>query len=79
MCAEQPQATPPGASLQLSSHAERGETVASTHGRPVAHLVPARNAREEAVRRFRSERAKLPPIRMSLEELLAARHEGHRY
>lgn len=69
---------------QLLNAVEQGETVTITrHGRPIAHLIPAdireRAAREEAVRRFRAERAKWPPVEVSLEELLAARHEGHRF
>lgn len=62
---------------------ERGETVVITrHGEPVAHLVPApsqdRAKRERAVERFRQRRAAWKPVVFSLEEILAARHEGHR-
>ena len=69
---------------QLLSSVERGETIAITrHGRPTAHLVPAeaqeRAARRAAVERFEAQRAKWKGAGMSIEEILAARHEGHRY
>ena len=69
---------------QLLSAVERGETIAITrHGKPVAHLVPAqrqdRAARKAAVERFKVWRASWKGIGMSLEEILAARHEEHRY
>ena len=62
---------------------ERGETVAITrHGKAVAHLVPAvaqgRANRERAVERFRQRRAGWERVSFSTEEILAARHEGHR-
>ena len=69
---------------RLLSEVEHGETIAITrHGKPIAHLVPAeaqaRAGRRAAVERFESWRAKWNGIDMSLEEILAARHEGHRY
>lgn len=69
---------------QLPSSVERGETIAITpHGRPIVHLVPAeaqeRAARRAAVERFEAQRAKWKGAGMSIEELLSARHEGHRY
>ncbi len=69
---------------QLLSEVEHGETIAITrHGKPIAHLVPAeaqeRAGRRAAVERFESWRAGWKGIDMSLEEILAARHEGHRY
>ncbi len=69
---------------QLLSAVERGETIAITrHGKPIAHLIPAqareRAAREEAVERFRSRRAGWERIEMSIEDILSARHEGHRF
>ncbi len=62
---------------------EHGETVSITrHGRPVAHLVPApaqdRASRHAAVERFRQRRASWERVDFSTEEILAARHEGHR-
>ena len=69
---------------QLLSEVEHGETIAITrHGKPIAHLVPAeaqkRATRRAAVERFEAWRATWKGIDMSLEEILDARHEGHRY
>jgi prevent-host-death family protein len=63
---------------------EQGETVAITrNGKPIAHLVPVpdqdRIARKEAVNRFLRWRANQPPTDITLEEILAWRHEGHRF
>ena len=63
---------------------EDGETVAITrHGKTVAHLVPARDQeqaeRDAAVDRFLEIRRRWAPTGMTEEEILAARHEGHRY
>ena len=68
---------------ELLRSVERGESIAITrHGRRVAHLLPAaaqeRAAFKSAVDRFRRRRARWPRIRMSTDEILAARHEGHR-
>ena len=68
---------------ELLRAVEHGETVAITrHGKPVAHLVPARAQdranRERAVERFRQRRAGWKRVAFSTEEILAARHEGHR-
>ena len=62
---------------------EQGETVAITrHGEPVAYLVPAptqdRANRERVVERFRQRRAGWERVAFSTEEILGARHEGHR-
>ncbi len=62
---------------------ESGETIAITrHGKPVAHLVPApaqdRANRESAVDRFRRRRAGWERVAFSTDEILAARHQGHR-
>ena len=69
---------------QLLSSVERGETIAITrHGKPIAHLVPAdaqdRAARRAAVERFEAQRATWRDAGMSVEEILDARHAGHRY
>lgn len=69
---------------ELLRAAERGETVAITRrGRPVAHLIPApdqeRARRKEAVARFRARRRRWRRIDMSTAEILAARHESHRW
>jgi prevent-host-death family protein len=67
---------------QLLDDVEAGETIVITrHGRPIARLVPdeaRRNAEAaaavEAIRALRKGTGK-----MSLEEILDARHEGHKY
>ena len=69
---------------ELLRAVEFGETVAITrHGRAIAHLVPARRqeliSHKEAVGRFRAWRRRRRPVKMSTEEILAARHEGHRW
>jgi prevent-host-death family protein len=67
---------------RLIREVERGETVIITrHGKPVAKLAPVDDQRRaevaEAIERIKALRRRLPKI--PLEELLAARHEGHRY
>ena len=62
---------------------EHGETIAITrHGKTSAHLIPARGQeqaeRDAAVERFLKERASWEPTGMTREEILAARHAGHR-
>ena len=68
---------------QLLRDVEHGETVAITrHGKTIAHLVPAQAQeqadREAAVDRFLERRAGWAPTGMSRDEIMAARHEGHR-
>ncbi len=68
---------------QLLSAVERGESFAITrHGRAVAHLVPAASvdglARRAAVKRFLERRRQWARADFSTDEILAARHEGHR-
>ena len=67
---------------QLLDDIERGETIVIIrHGRAIARLVPEddmrRQGRGEAVERLKALRATMPQVR--LEELLAMRHEGHKY
>lgn len=62
---------------------ERGETIAITrHGKTIAHLVPVHvqesAARKQAVERFRQCRAGWGRFTLTTDEILAARHEGHR-
>ena len=62
--------------------AERGETVVITrHGKPVAQLGPVEDRKRpdaaEIMRRMEALRRRLPKV--SLEEILAWRHEGHGY
>ena len=80
---------------ELLRTVERGETIAITrHGKAVAHLVPAENQeraqsvpsedqerarRKAAVAHFMRLRSQWKPTGMSREEILAARHEGHRF
>ena len=68
---------------ELLRAVELGETVAITrHGETVAHVVPAgtgENAgRSQAVARFRRRRSLWRPASMSIEDILRARHDGHR-
>ena len=69
---------------ELLRNAEQGETIGITrHGKTIAHLVPAeeqdRTQRKKAVDEFRRRRAQWPKVSVSLEEILAWRHEGHRF
>ena len=61
---------------------ERGDTLIITrHGKPIARMVPEVDLRQAEFDRVIAEieefRRTMPPI--PLEELLSARHEGHRY
>ena len=65
---------------QLLDEVERGETILITrHGRPVARLVPEADRRLEeigqAVASIRALRRHTGKI--TVEEILSARHEGH--
>ena len=67
---------------RLLRAAERGESVIITrHGKPVAQLGPVQEPRgfdmAEAMAGLAALRRRLPKI--PLEELLSARHEGHKY
>jgi prevent-host-death family protein len=67
---------------QLLSAVEHGESFTITrHGRPVAHLVPAIDQRRAGTQRTMEQiatfRATMPS--MTLADVLASRHEGHRY
>ena len=80
---------------ELLRTVERGETIAITRrGKAVAHLIPAqgqeraqpvptedqeRARRKAAVAHFMRLRSQWKPTGMSREEILAARHEGHRF
>jgi len=61
---------------------ERGETIIITrHGKPIARIVPEADRRQAELDRVMAEieefRQTMP--RIPLEELLAARHEGHKH
>ena len=67
---------------RLLRAAERGETVVITrHGRPVAKLAPVEDQRRKSVaevmKRMEALRRRLPKV--SLDEILAWRHGGHKY
>ena len=68
---------------QILRTVERGETVVITrHGKKIAHIVPAadqeRASRLEAMERLKKTRSELGGIKMSINEILEARHAGHR-
>ena len=68
---------------ELLRAVEHGETIAITrHGRAVAHLIPAcaqdHATCRGAVEHFRQRRAGWKRVAFSTDEILAARHEGHR-
>ena len=81
----QVQATEAKARLaELLRTVEGGETVVITrHGKKIAHLVPAaeqeRAERRAAVERFLKQRATWEKTGLTRDEILALRHEGHRY
>lgn len=61
---------------------EQGETVIITrHGKPVAKLAPIEDQRRanvaEVMKRMEALRRRLPKV--PLDEILAWRHEGHKY
>ena len=68
---------------QLLDDVERRETILITrHGRPIARLVPETDLRRAAIdqavgnlRAMRQDQAN----KLTLEKILAMRHEGHRY
>ncbi|MYE02288.1 MAG: type II toxin-antitoxin system prevent-host-death family antitoxin [Alphaproteobacteria bacterium] len=68
---------------ELLRTVERGETVAITrHGQTVAHMIPVpevdRASRKQAVADFRRRRSEWQSAGMSIEDILEARHLGHR-
>lgn len=67
--------------LRLLDDVERGETIVITrHGRPIARLLPEGRRQAEidaALADLRALRAQVG--RLTTEEILAARHEGHKY
>ena len=67
---------------QILDEVERGETVRITrHGRPIARIVPETNRRQaeidSAIANIRALRPRTGKI--TAEELLSFRHEGHNY
>ena len=68
---------------QLLDEVERGETILITrHGKPIARLVPEIDRRQaevrQAVANLRALR-KGKTGKLTLEEILTSRHEGHQY
>ena len=68
---------------ELLRTVERGETVVITrHGKKIAHIVPAidqeRAERRKAIDNLKRVRSETGGIKMSVDEILEARHEGHR-
>jgi prevent-host-death family protein len=66
----------------LLDEVERGETLVITrHGKPIARIFPEAEARREQVGRALADleafRKTMPP--MSVEEILSARREGHKF
>lgn len=62
---------------------ERGESYAITrHGQTIAHLLPAvmtdQDARRAALARFRAKRDSWERGKFTTQDILDARHEGHR-
>ena len=67
---------------QLLDEVERGETIVITrHGRPIARSVPDAERRQEEIDRAIAsiEGLRRRTGKDDIEELLSARHEGHRY
>jgi prevent-host-death family protein len=66
----------------LLDDVERGETLVITrHGKPIARLVPDEAGQkadvEQAIAKIRELRKTFG--KMSIEEIIASKHEGHRY
>jgi prevent-host-death family protein len=67
---------------QLLDEVERGETVIITrHGRAIARLVPEAARRQEEIEKAIDGIKAIRKCtgKISLEDLLSARHEGHKY
>jgi len=69
---------------EILGDVERGEAIDITrHGKTIARIVPSHSPDREQVRRaiedLRKFRESLPQTGITLEDILKARHEGHRY
>ncbi len=67
---------------QLLDAVENGETIVITrHGRPIARLVPDQESRKAAVAKAIDGIMELRTRtgKVTLQELLDARHDGHKY
>jgi prevent-host-death family protein len=67
---------------QLLDDVERGETLIITrHGKPIARLVPEEKSQQKTFDEVRAELMELRKHtgRATVAEILAWRHEGHKY
>jgi prevent-host-death family protein len=67
---------------QILDEVERGETIIITrHGRRIARIVPeASNQAAEVGKTFEQIRSLARTVQdLTMEDILSARHEGHRY
>jgi prevent-host-death family protein len=67
---------------RILDQVERGETIVITrHGRAIARIVPEAHRRQEEIDKAIAAIKALRGAtgRISLDELLSARHEGHKY
>ena len=67
---------------QLLTDVERGETVVITrHGRPIARLVPETDRRQAEMERLVKEIREFGKRngKITVEELISSKHEGHKY
>ena len=67
---------------QLLDEVERGETIIITrHGRPIARIVPEASQRQQEIDQAMAdiEELRKDTGKVSIEEILAWRHEGHKY
>ena len=67
---------------QILDQVERGETIVITrHGRAIARIVPEAHRRQEEIDKAIAgiKTVRRNTGRISLEELLSSRHEGHKY
>ncbi len=67
---------------QLLDDVERGDTIVITrHGRPIARIVPEADRRQQeigkAIEGIKALRKRTGKI--TVDDLLSARHEGHKY
>jgi prevent-host-death family protein len=66
----------------LLDDVERGETLIITrHGKPIARIVPEADRRQEEVDKAIEEikALRLRTGKITVEELISAKHEGHKY
>jgi prevent-host-death family protein len=69
---------------ELLDAVEAGETIVITrHGRPIARIVPESHQKKqeirEAIEELRALRDSLPKTGLTVDDILAMRHEGHKY